>query len=116
LRAATLGITLTGLIVFWHSGAGFGTLSAADTRAVFNLQAFLIVIVVTTLFAAALVVERHEAIEEIEAWRYRHERVIRASGSLLYDMDPASGIVVWDGDVAGVLGTTPARLSTIRQL
>ena len=118
LRAATLGLAIFGLICYWHTGHGLGPFSvdgAADVRALLNLQGFLAVTIITTLFAAALVVERGEAIEEIEAWRYRHERVIRASGSLLYDMDPVSGFVVWDGDVESVLGTTPDQITTTRQ-
>ena len=113
LRAATLGLALMGAISYWHAGQG-PVFASAGLQAILNLQGFLVVIVVTTLFAAALVVERHEAIREIEDWRYRHERVIRASGSLLYDMDPASGAVVWDGDTPGVLGTTPEKIGTTR--
>ncbi|MEO7743482.1 MAG: ATP-binding protein [Usitatibacter sp.] len=118
LRAASLGLAIFGLICYWHTGHGLGPFSVdgiADVRALLNLQGFLAVTIITTLFAAALVVERHEAIREIEEWRYRHERVIRASGSLLYDMDPVSGFVVWDGDVESVVGTSPDQITTIRQ-
>ena len=93
----------------------FAISSLEDLRSLLNLQGFLAVIIITTLFAAALVVERQEAIREIHDWRYRHERVIRASGSLLYDMDPVTGDVVWDGDTQAVLGTTRDRIATIRQ-
>ncbi len=118
LRAASLGLAIFGLICYWYTGHGLGPFSVdgiADVRALLNLQGFLAVTIITTLFAAALVVERHEAIKEIEDWRYRHERVIRASGSLLYDLDPVSGFVVWDGDVESVIGTTPAQITTVRQ-
>jgi hypothetical protein len=74
----------------------------ADVRALLNLQGFPCRDHHHHALRRALVVERHEAIQEIEEWRYRHERVIRASGSLLYDMDPVSGFVVWDGDVESV--------------
>jgi PAS domain S-box-containing protein len=118
LRAATLGLAVFGLITYWHTGHGLGPDAIEgvnDLRALLNLQGFLAVVLVTTLFAAALVVERHEAIRETHEWRYRHERVIRASGSLLYDMDPVTGEVVWDGDTEEVLGTTRERIATIRQ-
>jgi signal transduction histidine kinase/integral membrane sensor domain MASE1/CheY-like chemotaxis protein len=118
LRAAALGLAIFGLITYWHTGHGFGPFAISgveDLRALLNLQGFLAVIIITTLFAAALVVERQEAIREIHDWRYRHERVIRASGSLLYDMDPVTGEVVWDGDTQAVLGTTRDRIATIGQ-
>ena len=118
LRAATVGVSLLGIIWYWHMTHDF-VLPTADIERVrqdiLNLQGFLAVIVVTTLFAAALVVERAEAIRETEDWRLRHERVIRASASLLYDLDPVSGIVMWDGDMQAVIGTTPAQVSTWRQ-
>jgi signal transduction histidine kinase/integral membrane sensor domain MASE1 len=118
LRAAALGLAVFGLITYWHTAHDFGPLASAeveDLRALLHLQGFLAVIIVTTLFAAALVVERQEAIREIHEWRYRHERVIRASGSLLYDLDPLTGEIVWDGDTQAVLGTTRDRISTVAQ-
>ena len=118
LRAATLGLAIFGLISYWHTGHGFGPFSIdglPDLKSLLHLQGYLATIIVTTLFSAALLVERQEAGRETQAWRYRHERVIRASQSLLYDFDPVGGEVVWDGDVQAVIGTDPARLSTIRQ-
>jgi PAS domain S-box-containing protein len=118
LRAATLGLAIFGLICYWHTGHGFGPYSIdgmPDLKSLLHLQGYLATIIVTTLFSAALLVERQEAGRETEAWRYRHERVIRASQSLLYDFDPVGGGVVWDGDVQGVIGVDPAHLVTIRQ-
>jgi PAS domain S-box-containing protein len=118
LRAATLGLATFGLICYWRTGHGFGPFSIdglADIKALLHLQGYLATIIVTTLFSAALLVERQEAGRETAQWRYRHERVIRASQSLLYDFDPIGGAVVWDGDVQGVIGTDPANITTIRQ-
>jgi len=118
LRAATLGLAMFGLIAYWHTGMGMVPYSVGgvpDIKSLLNLQAFLATIVITTLFSAALHVEREEATRETQAWRYRHERVIRASASLLYEFDPIGGTVVWDGDTRGVLGTTPEQISTVRQ-
>src|SRR5512140_370332 len=114
LRAATLGLSIFGLIIYWHTGHGFSGFTPAgvsDIRALLHLQGYLATIVVTTLFSAALLVERQEAARETQEWRYRHERVIRASGSLLYDFDPATGQIVWDGDTPAVIGTTNDRIS-----
>jgi len=119
LRAATLGLAMFGLIAYWYTGTGIAAFAvpggAPDIKALLNLQAFLATIVITTLFSAALHVEREEATRETAAWRSRHERVIRASASLLYEFDPVGGQVVWDGDTRSVLGTSAEQVSTVRQ-
>jgi hypothetical protein len=74
-----------------------------------HVQAYLAVIVVTTLFAASLLNERQDAAEETEAWRRRHETVIRASGNLLYEDEPGERSILWDGDTQAVLASRPAR-------
>ena len=118
LRAATLGLSVFGLIVYWHTGQGIGPLTigatGTDMRGLLHLQGYLLTVILSTLFFASLLVERQDAARETEEWRYRHERVIRASASLLYDLDPA-GEVLWDGDVEGVLGTTREQVATVRQ-
>ena len=118
LRAATLGLSIFGLIVYWHTGQALGPLSVdgtPDVRALLHLQGYLATLIVTTLFAASLLVERQEAARETEAWRNRHEAVIRASGSLLYEFDPAQGGVLWDGDTMAVLGTRREHINTIQK-
>jgi signal transduction histidine kinase/CheY-like chemotaxis protein/integral membrane sensor domain MASE1 len=118
LRAATLGLSIFGLICYGQTAHGFGPYSLdglPDVRALLHLQGYLATVVVTTLFAAALHVERLEAAKENEAWRNRHEAVIRASGNLLYELDPVEGTVLWDGDTIGVLGTAREHLSTFQK-
>ncbi|HUP29396.1 MAG TPA: ATP-binding protein [Usitatibacter sp.] len=118
LRTATLGLAVFGLICYWHTGQGFGLLNTTgvpDVRSLLHLQGYLATIVVTTLFSSALLVERQDAGRETAEWRYRHERVIRASGSLLYDFDPVAGTVLWDGDTQAVIGTTPDQVGIVRQ-
>ncbi|MBC8023432.1 MAG: MASE1 domain-containing protein [Burkholderiales bacterium] len=118
LRATTLALALFGFIVYWQTAHGFGPFSidgVPDLRSMLHLQGYLATIIVTSLFAAALLVEREEAIRETGTWRNRHEAVIRASGSLLYEFDPVNGTVVWDGDTMSVLGVPPQSISTVRQ-
>ncbi|QJR13324.1 ATP-binding protein [Usitatibacter palustris] len=117
LRAATLGLAIFGLICYWHTAQGFGPFSidgVADWRALLHLQGYLATIVVTTLFAAALLVERQQEAQTTSAWRRRYEAVIRASGNLLYELDPDTGTVLWDGDTRAVLGVGPEDLSQVR--
>ena len=116
LRSATLGLAIFGLICYWLTGHGSGPFAVAapgDTP-LLHLHAYLATIIVTTLFSAALLVERREAERETEEWRFRHERVIRASQSLLYEFDPVSGTLVWDGDTPRVIGTDAAEVATAR--
>ena len=118
LRAATLALAVFGLIAYWHSSRGLGPFAiggVADWRTILQLQGFLATIVITTLFAAALQTERQAAAETTRAWRRRYEAVIRASGNLLYDFDPESGFILWDGDTLAVLGIAPGAISHVRQ-
>ncbi|HZZ94182.1 MAG TPA: ATP-binding protein [Usitatibacter sp.] len=118
LRAATLGLSLFGLICYWQTAHGFGPntiVGLPDIRSLLHLQGYLATVFVTTLFAAALHVEREESARETESWRNRHEAVIRASGNLLYEFDPGTGKVLWDGDMMGVLGTTRDKLASVGQ-
>src|SRR6185295_2566967 len=101
LRAATLSLAIFGLICYWHTGHGFVPLSAEglpDVKSLLHLQFYLLTIIVTTLFSAALHVERADAARATDASRTRHDRVLRASQSLLYDFDPVSGAVVCNRD------------------
>jgi PAS domain S-box-containing protein len=116
LRSSTLGLALFGLLAYWFSGHGQGpfAIPAPGDTPLLHLHAYLATIIVTTLFSAALLVERREAERETEEWRFRHERVIRASQSLLYEFDPLSGRIVWDGEVMRVIGTDAQSVDTAR--
>ncbi len=118
LRAATLALAIFGLLTYWHTARGYGPFAVgrvADVQSVLHLQGYLATIVATTLFAAALLVERQGAAKETEAWRRRHEAVIRASGNLLYELDPARETILWDGDTQAVLGVPAQAISNLRQ-
>jgi signal transduction histidine kinase len=116
LRQATLGLVIFGLITYWYSAPALERIEAnAQMPLLLHVQGYLAVIVITTLFAAALLSERRAASKETEAWRRRHEAVILASGNLLYDLNPATGGILWDGDTRGVLGVPAQDISTVRQ-
>ena len=114
LRSSTLALAMFGLLCYWYTGHGSGPFAnvAAGEVPLLHLHAYLATIIVTTLFSAALLVERREAARETEEWRFRHERVIRQS--LLYEFDPVSGDVVWDGDVPRVIGTDASSVASAR--
>jgi PAS domain S-box-containing protein len=117
LRAATLAIAIFGLISYWHTAHGLGPFAVAgnvDWKWLLHMQGFLATAIVMTLFAAAMLAERDEASRATEAWRRRHEAVIRASGNLLYELDPVSGQLLWDGDTRQVLGVAPEEIGQVR--
>jgi PAS domain S-box-containing protein len=50
------------------------------------------------------ITERKYAEQNILDWKNRYERVIAASGELVYDYDVATGAIIWGGDVHRILG------------
>jgi PAS domain S-box-containing protein len=117
LRSATLGLAIFGLVCYWHTGYGTGPFSVhmPNEAQLLHLHAYLATTIVITLFSAALLGERRDAAREAEEWRDRHERVMRASESLLYELKPTGQAIVWDGDTRRVIGTDTASVATIAQ-
>ena len=115
LRSATLGLALFGLVCYWHTGNGTGPFAVRmpNEAQLLHLHAYLATTIVITLFSAALLVERRDAAREAEEWRDRHERVMRASESLLYELKPVGHDIVWDGETRRVIGAEVAAVSTI---
>jgi len=117
LRASTLAIVAFALICYWHTAHGLGPFAFAGTdwRGLIYLQGYLAAMVVTTLFAAALLAEREAAAQTTEAWRRRHKAAIEASGNLLYELDLATGQMIWDGDTRVVVGLAAEEVATMQQ-
>jgi len=118
LRAATAGLAVFGLLCFWHTANGTGPFAIEGLpqwRSLLHVQGYIATVIVSTLFAAALLAEREAQARSTEAWRLRHQAAIRASGSLLYELDPASGFLLWDGDTRAVLGVAAEELAHVRQ-
>ncbi|MGF1528923.1 MAG: PAS domain S-box protein, partial [Candidatus Competibacterales bacterium] len=67
-------------------------------------------LVVGISVVAQEVTEAKRAAEEMALWRNRYATAAEASGHILYDWDPATNQVVYDGDVEGLLGFTAAQL------
>jgi hypothetical protein len=117
LRAATLGLSIFGLICYWQTAHGFGPFSiggVADVRSMLHLQGYLATIVVTTLFSRRC------------SWsaRRRSARPRRGatatgrdprSGNLLYELNLDDGKVIWDGDTQSVLGVGQRDISDLRK-
>jgi PAS domain S-box-containing protein len=118
LRSATLALAIFSLICYWHTARGSGPFSISGMSSwtsMLHMQAYLATVTVTTLFAAVLLAERDAAARTTEAWRRRHEAAIRASGNLLYELDPEAGTFLWDGDTRAVLGLDHDDIATVVQ-
>jgi PAS domain S-box-containing protein len=118
LRSATLALAIFSLICYWHTARGSGPFSiggVSSWTSMLHMQAYLATVTVTTLFAAVLLAERDAAARTTEAWRRRHEAAIRASGNLLYELDPEAGTFLWDGDTRAVLGLDHDDIATVAQ-
>jgi PAS domain S-box-containing protein len=115
LRSATLGLAMFGLVCYWHTGNGRGPFAVqmANEAQLLHLHAYLATTIVITLFSAALLGERRNAAREAEEWRDRHERVMRASESLLYELKPTGPAIMWDGDTRRVIGADAAAVARI---
>jgi signal transduction histidine kinase/CheY-like chemotaxis protein len=116
LRASTVSLSIFSLFCYWYTSLGTGPFildHSADWRSMLHLQGYLGVIIVTTLLASALVVERRQAALASESWQRRYEAVIRASGNLVYDLEPITGKLRWVGDTQAVLGVQARQLANI---
>ncbi len=116
LRGATLALAEYSLIAIYytmHEAGPFAAGFVPAQNAVLQLQGFLAVLIGTTLTANALLAEQRIASRKALAWQNRYAAAIRASGSLVYEIFPRTGIVSWSGDTVAVLGIPLAQVSNI---
>lgn len=69
-----------------------------------DLQAYVGAAALLGLVIAALSAARHRAQEQAEAWRARFEGALLATGQIVYEYDPETGCMNWEGPVQHVLG------------
>ena len=116
LRGATLAVAECALIAIYftmHYQGPFVSGFVPTKHAILELQGFLAVLSVSTLFASALLEERRAAIQNAVAWQRRYDAAITASENLIYEIELPGGNVNWAGDVRRVLGWTSADLDTV---
>jgi PAS domain-containing protein len=85
-------------------------------ESVYELQLYLAITALMALLIAAMRSEQDRALRESDAWRVRYEAASTAAGQVVFDVDPATGGVVWGDNVEAVLGETAAKLATIEAL
>ena len=118
LRGATLAVAVCSMIAIFftmHYLGPFVSGFVPTRQAVLELQGFLAVIAISTLFAGALVEDRRSAIHDAFAWQRRFEAAITASATLVYEIRMPAGVVSWAGDVKGVLGWSSAEVDTLEK-
>jgi integral membrane sensor domain MASE1 len=85
-------------------------------ESVYELQLYLAITALMALLIAAMRSEQDRALRESDAWRVRYEAASTAAGQVVFDVDPATGGVVWGDNVEAVLGEAAAKLATIDAL
>ncbi len=118
LRGATLAVAVCSMIAIYftmHYLGPFVSGFVPTRQAVLELQGFLAVIAISTLFAGALVEDRRSAIHDAFAWKRRFEAAITASETLVYEIRMPEAVASWAGDVKGVLGWSNAEVDTLEK-
>ncbi|MEP6943672.1 MAG: MASE1 domain-containing protein [Betaproteobacteria bacterium] len=82
-------------------------------ESIYELQLYLAITALMALLIAAMLAEQERALRASDAWRVRYEAAATAAGQVVFDVDPASGAVVWGDNVEAVLGQPAAKLSSI---
>ena len=119
LRGATLAVAECALVSIYYTMHYLGPFVSGfvpTTSAVLQLQGFLAVLSISSLFAANLLEERRAAMEDAIAWRRRYDAAITASESLVYEIQFPAGTINWAGDVRRMLGWTGADFDTVDKL
>jgi len=66
-----------------------------------------------TLAVCTDITERKFAEEDLKTWKNRYEKVITATGEIIYEWDILNSKTSWGGSVESVLGYTPEELSAL---
>lgn len=109
LRAATFATFLWFAISLYYTINDIGPFSTtrqSPEHSVLHLQLYLVVLTALTLITAiisrersVLVVEREQALRKSEVVRRRSDAAIMASRNVIYEIDPITKKMVWEGDV-----------------
>lgn len=116
LRGTTLALALFAFIGLWNTARGFGPYAAihiSTEEAALQLQAYIGAVSIMVLFGGALMFERRRVQRENDAWRRRYEAAIAASRNLVFEINPATGSILWAGDTSSLLGIRSTQIDTV---
>jgi signal transduction histidine kinase/CheY-like chemotaxis protein len=109
LRAATLATFIWFAISLYYTINDVGPFAASRQSpelSVLHLQLYLVVLTALTLITATiirersvLVMQREQALRQSEVVRRRSDAAILASKNVIYEIDPVTQKMVWEGDV-----------------
>jgi signal transduction histidine kinase/integral membrane sensor domain MASE1/CheY-like chemotaxis protein len=109
LRAATLATFIWFAISLYYTINDVGPFAASRQSpelSVLHLQLYLVVLTALTLITATiirerstLVVQREQALRQSEVVRRRSDAAIMASKNIIYEINPVTQKMVWEGDV-----------------
>ncbi|MDX2218100.1 MAG: MASE1 domain-containing protein [Burkholderiales bacterium] len=117
LRGTTLALATFAFISLWYTARGLGPFAAEGAsveQAALKAQLYLAAIAIMVMFGAALMFEREQALSDNRSWRRRYEVAIAASRNLVFEINPASGTILWAGDTASLLGIQQSSIATVR--
>jgi len=118
VRGATLALAVFSVQSFWYTAHGMGSFVRNFTdpyESVIALQIYLVLLGVLLLLPAALLSERRRAILESAEWRRRHESVLAASHSVVYEVSAGTRNFIWGGNVQAVLGIAPQNIPDVER-
>jgi integral membrane sensor domain MASE1 len=113
---ALLALSIVSLISMSHGDGHFISQTNGVAESIYELQLYLAITALMALLIAAMRTEQERALRESDAWRVRYETAAAATDQAVFDIDPASGAIVWSGNVERVLGTSSANLASIDAL
>src|SRR5450631_20680 len=99
-----------------HGDGHFISLQNGLEASVYELQLYLAITALMALLIAAMRSEQERALRESDAWRVRYEAASTAAGQVVFDIDPATGGIVWGDNVEAVLGQSATALGSINAL
>jgi PAS domain S-box-containing protein len=118
LAGATLAIAVSALTAIYFTMHHLGPFVSGNVpthTAVLELQAFLSMLAIVTLFATALLVEWQLPLRNVVVWQRRYDAVIRANENIVYEIQFPSQAISWGGEVQHVLGWSHADIDTVEK-
>ncbi len=116
VRGGSVSLLALGTIALLSMSRGNGHFISQTSgleHSIYELQLYLAITALMALLIAAMRSEQERALRESDAWRIRYEAAATAAGQVVFDVDPASGTVVWGDNVEEVLGQPAAQLASL---
>jgi signal transduction histidine kinase/CheY-like chemotaxis protein/integral membrane sensor domain MASE1 len=113
-RYVTASVVIVAMFAIFYTAQGLGQFAADVSigRALLELQVFLIVQTLAVFMIATLRIESELSADHLRGVIRRTGAVLRASGSVVFEIDVASKRIQWVGDTQRVLGWSANDICT----